>query len=114
MQSHENRFAAGVLQWATRLYPPEKREWGEAILAESYEVTGAGPKLRWTLGGLNMALRAFLSNLFSFGSKRPGLDSGPQGAIAPIPWEAGAGLRGDCRGFAAGAGIPAGVEPCVF
>ena len=86
MQSYESSFAALVLQWATGLYPPEKREWGEAILAESYEVTGAGPKLWWTLGGLNMAVRAFLSNLLSFGPKHPGLD-GPQGSIAPIPWK---------------------------
>src|ERR1051325_5000967 len=87
MQDSQRDLTAGVLRWAAGLYPPEKRAWGEAILAEVYEIDGFAPRLWWTLGGLTMALRVFLSSLLT-PSGKPGT-AGPvlPASAAPIPWK---------------------------
>ena len=80
--------AVGVLAWATRLYPAERREWGEAILAEADELE-AGRAWSWMLGGLLVALRAFFSALWRrrAATAEPGL-AGPAGPPPLLPWKA--------------------------
>jgi hypothetical protein len=83
-----NRIMQSILTCAIRLYPPEKRAWGEAILAESNSVTEPSAALSWTVGGLMVAFRAFFSRLFS----RPAVKSepaltGPAQIPPRLPWK---------------------------
>lgn len=84
------RLAHRVLKWATCLYPPERRVWGEAILAEVHFAEDSGELSWWTFGGLMVALRAFflnlLSKLFRGAFKHePGFN--PSGGGSPkMPW----------------------------
>jgi hypothetical protein len=82
-----SRIMQSILTCAIRLYPPEKRAWGEAILAESNSVTEFSAALSWTAGGLMIAFRAFFSRVF----RRPTAKSepvltGPQ-IPPPLPWK---------------------------
>jgi hypothetical protein len=83
-----SRIMQSILTCAIRLYPPEKRAWGEAILAESDSVTEPSAALSWTVGGLMVAFRAFFSRLF----RRPAAKSepaltGPAQIPPPLPWK---------------------------
>jgi tetrahydromethanopterin S-methyltransferase subunit G len=51
------RVLAGLLRAAARLLPPGRREWAEAVRAETSEVPGGWPRLRWTAGGLRLVAR---------------------------------------------------------
>ncbi len=75
--SRADKIARLVLQWAAGLYPPEKRVWGEAILAEVDMAAGPWATLRWTAGGLMVALRLYCSNLFSKLSRGTGAKGQP-------------------------------------
>ncbi len=87
MQTAESTITERALRWAADLYPPEQRAWGEAILAESYSVAGLGPRLWWTIGGLTMALRIYLENLFNPAKKSAPLGSAAEAPAPPIPWK---------------------------
>jgi hypothetical protein len=45
-----------MLRGALVLLPRDRREWGEAILAELEETRGGGESLRWALGGVKVIL----------------------------------------------------------
>jgi hypothetical protein len=81
------RIAHRVLQWAVGLYPPEKRAWGEAILAEGESATELGEAMSWMIGGLMVAFRAFFSRLIRRSAAKidPAL-VGPAQVPPPIPW----------------------------
>jgi len=82
-----NRIAARVLKWAVQLYPPEKRVWGEAIVAEADPAAEFGAALSWMIGGLMVAFRAFVSRLFQRpAGKNETLLAGPAQIPAPVPW----------------------------
>jgi hypothetical protein len=85
-----SRIAVRVLKWAVQLYPPEKRAWGEAFVAEADSAAEFGGALSWMIGGLMVAFRALLSNLVSKLFRRdPKVEPaffGP-GAIRPVPWK---------------------------
>lgn len=82
-----NRIARRVLQWAVGLYPPEKRAWGEAILAEGDSATQLGEALSWMIGGLMVAFRAFFSRLIRPAAKNEPALIGSAQAPSPIPWK---------------------------
>ncbi|GAA0377167.1 hypothetical protein Acor_30750 [Acrocarpospora corrugata] len=46
-----------LLSWAVRLLPPHRRDWGEALQAESGHVQGRSARLRWQAGGLLLVAR---------------------------------------------------------
>jgi hypothetical protein len=48
---------AGMLRTATRLLPPGRRQWAEAVRAEAGQVAAGWPRLRWLAGGLWLAAR---------------------------------------------------------
>jgi len=82
------RIMQNILTCAIRLYPSEKRAWGEAIVAESSSVTEFSAALSWTVGGLMVAFRAFFSRVF----RRPAAKSepalnGPAQVPPPLPWK---------------------------
>ena len=83
-----SRIMHSILTCAIRMYPPEKRAWGEAILAESNSVTERSAALSWTVGGLMVAFRAFFSRLFSrpAAKSEPAL-TGPAQIAPPLPWK---------------------------
>jgi hypothetical protein len=83
-----SRIMQNILTCAIRLYPPEKRAWGEAILAESNSVTEPSAALSWTVGGLMVAFRAFFSRLFQrpAAKNEPAL-TGPAQIPPPLPWK---------------------------
>jgi hypothetical protein len=82
------RIAHRVLQWAVGLYPPEKRAWGEAILAEGESATELGEALSWMIGGLMVAFRAFFSRLIHRSAvKNEPVLIGPAQVPPPIPWK---------------------------
>src|SRR5580658_3613954 len=82
-----SRITVRMLKWALHLYPPEKRAWGEAILAEADSTTELGAALSWTIGGLMVAFRAFFSRLI----RRPAAKNEPAligGQVPPpVPWK---------------------------
>ena len=45
-------WAAGLLHRSVRTLPDERREWGEAVLAEAHEVPRGRSRLSWLLGGV--------------------------------------------------------------
>jgi hypothetical protein len=51
------RVLAGLLGYAARLLPPERRQWAEAAGAEAGQVPAGWPRLRWLAGGLRVAVR---------------------------------------------------------
>ncbi|HXZ26780.1 MAG TPA: hypothetical protein VEG08_02155 [Terriglobales bacterium] len=81
-------LAVGVLGWATRLYPAERRGWGEAILAEA-EAVAPEQAWSWMLGGVMVAMRAFFSGLLRRPARttEPALAE-PAGPPPPLPWKA--------------------------
>ncbi|MGO9087715.1 MAG: hypothetical protein ACLQBK_21070 [Candidatus Sulfotelmatobacter sp.] len=83
-----NRIMQSILSCAIRLYPSEKRAWGEAILAESNSVIEPSAALSWTVGGLMVAFRAFFSRLFSrpAAKNEPAL-TGTAQIPPPLPWK---------------------------
>lgn len=82
-----SRIAVRVLQWAVQLYPPEKRAWGEAIVAEADSAAEVGTALLWMIGGLMVAFRAFVSRLFQRpAAKNETLLVGPAQIPPPVPW----------------------------
>ncbi len=87
-ESVASRIAVRVLKWAVQLYPPEKRAWGEAIVAEADSAAEVGAALSWIMGGLMVAFRALLSRLFQRPSvKNETLHVGPVQIPPPIPWK---------------------------
>jgi hypothetical protein len=52
-----SRVLAGLLSASARLLPPGRREWAEAVRAETSQVPGGWPRLRWTAGGLYLVAR---------------------------------------------------------
>jgi hypothetical protein len=48
---------AGMLRYATRMLPPGRREWAEAVQAEAGQVPPGWPRLRWLAGGLWLVAR---------------------------------------------------------
>ncbi len=87
-ESIASRIAVRVLQWAVQLYPPEKRAWGEAIVAEADSAAEVGTALSWMIGGLMVAFRAFFSRLFQRpAGKNETLLAGPAQIPPPIPWK---------------------------
>jgi hypothetical protein len=50
------RAAGTLLRAAIVLLPRDRREWGEAILAELEETRGGWESLRWALGGVKVIL----------------------------------------------------------
>jgi len=48
---------AGMLRHATRMLPPGRREWAEAVQAEAGQVPPGWPRLRWLAGGLWLVAR---------------------------------------------------------
>jgi len=82
------RIARRVLQWAVGLYPPDKRGWGEAILAEGDSATELGEALSWMIGGLMVAFRAFFSRLIhrAAAKNEPVLIRSVQ-SPPPLPWK---------------------------
>jgi hypothetical protein len=83
-----DRIAHRVLRYAIRFYPAEQRAWGEAILAEADAITSLNTALSWTIGGLMVAFRVFLSHLVRrpFAKNEPAL-LGPAQAPPPLPWK---------------------------
>jgi hypothetical protein len=82
-----SRIAVRVLKWAVQLYPPEKRAWGEAIVAEADSAAVLGTALSWMIGGLMVAFRVFFSRLFQRPTgKNETLLVGTAQAPAPVPW----------------------------
>jgi hypothetical protein len=82
-----SRVAVRVLKWAVQLYPPEKRAWGEAIVAEADSAAEVGTALSWMIGGLMVAFRAFFSRLFQRpAGKNETLLVGPAQIPPPVPW----------------------------
>jgi hypothetical protein len=51
------RVLAGLAGTAARLLPPGRRDWAEAVRAETSQVPGGWPRLRWTAGGLWLVAR---------------------------------------------------------
>ena len=86
--SAASRIMQSILTRAIRLYPPEKRAWGEAILTESNYVTERRGALLWTVGGLMVAFRAFFSRLFRrpAAKNEPAL-TGPEQPPPRLPWK---------------------------
>jgi hypothetical protein len=81
-----SRIAVRVLKWAIQLYPPEKRAWGEAIVAEADSAAEVGTALSWMIGGLMVAFRAFFSRLFQRpAGKNETLLVGPAQIPPPVP-----------------------------
>jgi hypothetical protein len=82
------RITVCVLKWAVHLYPPEKRAWGEAIVAEADSAAEVGATVSWMIGGLMVAFRAFFSRLVQRpAGKNETLLVGPGQIPAPIPWK---------------------------
>ena len=48
---------AGLLRAATRLLPPGRREWAEAVRAEADQVPAGRQRLYWLAGGLWLVAR---------------------------------------------------------
>jgi len=48
---------AGMLRYATRMLPPGRREWAEAVQVEAGQVPPGWPRLRWLAGGLWLVTR---------------------------------------------------------
>jgi hypothetical protein len=87
-ESIASRIAVRVLKWAVQLYPPEKRAWGEAIVAEADSAAVLGTALSWMIGGLMVAFRVFFSRLFQRpAGKNETLLVGTAQAPAPVPWK---------------------------
>jgi hypothetical protein len=83
-----SRIVVRVLKWAVQLYPPEKRAWGEAIVAEADSAAEVGASVSWMIGGLMVAFRAFVSRLFQRpAGKNETLLAGPAQIPPPIPWK---------------------------
>jgi hypothetical protein len=84
MPSPRPPFAKAValksLELAIRVWPAESRNWGQALLAETHEVSDFVEALFWALGGVTVFLRSHLSHLFSLF----GLSPGQGGSVASL------------------------------
>ena len=58
------RVCAWILRQSVHLYPPEKQSWGEAALAELQAAPTVLTVLRWTAGGVFVALRSYFVHVF--------------------------------------------------
>src|SRR3974377_1398436 len=94
MPSPRPPFAKAVafksLELAIRVWPAESRHWGQALLAETHEITDSVEALFWALGGVTVFLRSHLSHLLSLLRLSPGqggsvasLQGGGNGPIFP-------------------------------
>jgi hypothetical protein len=91
---HPQPFAKAVafksLEWAIRFWPEEMRQWGQALLAESHEITRPAEAFVWALGGVTLFLRSHLSHLLTLLKLPPGrsnahlpLSAGSNGSQSP-------------------------------
>ena len=73
------------LEWAVRFWPEETRDWGQALLAETYGINHPVEALFWTLGAITVFLRSHLSHLFTLLRLPPGRTAAalPVGANGP-------------------------------
>lgn len=46
--------------WLSRLLPPDRRHWGDALLGESHQIESGPARARWLLGGGRILLRSWL------------------------------------------------------
>ncbi len=70
MRPRVRSAARTVLAWAVRGRQEQGTVWGEAVLGEFEETSGAWEAVRWTASGLRVALRARLIGLFATRSRR--------------------------------------------
>ena len=63
VESHLRRAAAGLLEAAIRIAPPDRRDWGLAMRGELRHVEGAWPAMRWGLGGASVLVKQALASL---------------------------------------------------
>lgn len=64
------RFVESFLQLMLRFWPEESRHWGKALAGELDEIEKPWQVLLWTLGGLMLFVRSFVSHILNW-LKRP-------------------------------------------